>query len=31
MSVKELFFTVEESPDGGYTAIAFGESIFTEG
>ncbi len=29
--MKELFFIVEESPDGGYTARALGESIFTEG
>ncbi|MGC8690993.1 MAG: 2-oxoisovalerate dehydrogenase [Caldisericum sp.] len=27
----ELFFIVEESSDGGYTARALGESIFTEG
>jgi predicted RNase H-like HicB family nuclease len=31
MKVKEIFFIVEESPDGGYTARALGESIFTEG
>jgi predicted RNase H-like HicB family nuclease len=31
MKVKEIFFIVEESPDGGYTAMALGESIFTEG
>jgi len=29
--MKELFFIVEESSDGGYTARALGESIFTEG
>lgn len=28
--MNELFFLVEESPDGGYTARALGESIFTE-
>lgn len=27
---KELIFMVEEDPDGGYTAKALGESIFTE-
>src|ERR1700733_8674938 len=26
----ELIFTVEEAPEGGYTARALGESIFTE-
>jgi predicted RNase H-like HicB family nuclease len=31
MKVKEIIFIVEESPDGGYTARALGESIFTEG
>jgi len=31
MKVKEIIFIVEESPDGGYTAKALGESIFTEG
>ena len=30
MNVKEIIFIVEESPDGGYTARALGESIFTE-
>lgn len=28
--MKELIFTVEEAPEGGYTAQALGESIFTE-
>ena len=27
---KELGFLVEEAPEGGYTARALGESIFTE-
>lgn len=27
---KELVFLVEEAPEGGYTARALGESIFTE-
>jgi len=31
MKIKEIFFVVEESPEGGYTARALGESIFTEG
>ena len=26
----ELIFVVEEAPEGGYTARALGESIFTE-
>ena len=26
----EIVFLVEEDPDGGYTAKALGESIFTE-
>ena len=30
MKVKEIIFTVKESPEGGYTAKALGESIFTE-
>ncbi|MBK0377915.1 2-oxoisovalerate dehydrogenase [Mucilaginibacter segetis] len=29
--MNELFFLVEESLEGGYTAKAIGESIFTEG
>ena len=29
--MKELIFMVEESSEGGYTARALGESIFTEG
>ena len=29
-SPKELTFLVEEAPEGGYTARAMGESIFTE-
>ncbi len=28
--MKELFFMVEEAPEGGYTACALGASIFTE-
>ncbi|WP_423148543.1 2-oxoisovalerate dehydrogenase [Rubrolithibacter danxiaensis] len=28
--MKELFFLVEEAAEGGYTAKALGESIFTE-
>jgi len=28
--MSELIFLVEEAPDGGYTARALGESIFTE-
>jgi dephospho-CoA kinase len=28
--VEELVFLVEEAPEGGYTARALGESIFTE-
>lgn len=28
--MNELIFMVEDSPDGGYTAKALGESIFTE-
>lgn len=28
--MKELFFLVEESPEGGFTAKALGQSIFTE-
>ena len=27
---SELIFLVEEAPEGGYTARALGESIFTE-
>lgn len=29
--MQELFFLVEEQPEGGYTAHALGESIFTQG
>ena len=29
-TVTELIFMVEEAPEGGYTARALGESIFTE-
>ena len=29
-SLSELIFLVEESPEGGFTARALGESIFTE-
>ncbi|MBI4283517.1 MAG: 2-oxoisovalerate dehydrogenase [Chloroflexi bacterium] len=28
---KEVIFLVEEAPEGGYTAHALGEAIFTEG
>lgn len=28
--MTELIFVVEEAPEGGYTARALGESIFTE-
>lgn len=28
--MSELIFIVEEAPEGGYTARALGESIFTE-
>jgi hypothetical protein len=28
--VSDLIFLVEEAPEGGYTARALGESIFTE-
>ncbi len=28
--MRELIFVVEEAPEGGYTARALGESIFTE-
>ena len=28
--LKEVIFVVEEDPDGGFTAKALGESIFTE-
>jgi len=28
--MKEIIFLVEEAPEGGYTARAMGESIFTE-
>lgn len=29
-AVSELIFLVEEAPEGGYTARALGQSIFTE-
>ncbi len=28
--MREIIFLVEEAPEGGYTARALGESIFTE-
>ena len=28
--MEELIFMVEDAPEGGYTARALGESIFTE-
>lgn len=30
MNVPEVIFLVEEAPEGGFTARALGESIFTE-
>ncbi|MBV8086226.1 MAG: 2-oxoisovalerate dehydrogenase [Chloroflexi bacterium] len=30
MADAELIFVVEEAPEGGYTARALGEAIFTE-
>ena len=29
--MEEVFFLVEDSPDGGYSARALGVSIFTQG
>ncbi|RCR66467.1 type II toxin-antitoxin system HicB family antitoxin [Larkinella punicea] len=29
--MKELIFVVEEDPEGGYSARALGETIFTQG
>lgn len=29
--MRELIFLVEEDPEGGYTAQAVGENIFTQG
>ena len=29
--MTEIIFVIEEAPEGGYTARALGESIFTEG
>lgn len=29
-TINEILFLVEEAPEGGYTARALGESIFTE-
>lgn len=29
--MSEIIFLVEESPEGGYTARALGESVFTHG
>jgi predicted RNase H-like HicB family nuclease len=28
--MEEIFFLIEETPEGGYTARALGESIFTQ-
>ena len=28
--MKEIIFSIEEAPEGGYTARALGHSIFTE-
>jgi hypothetical protein len=30
MEMSEIIFLVEEAPEGGFTARALGESIFTE-
>ena len=30
MNNKEIIFIVEEAPEGGYTASALGNSIYTE-
>ena len=30
MRMKEIIFIVEDAPEGGYSARALGESIFTE-
>jgi hypothetical protein len=30
MDMNEIIFLVEEAPEGGYTARALGQSIFTE-
>jgi len=30
MKVKEIIFMVEQDPEGGYTAKALGQSVFTE-
>lgn len=30
MAMNELIFLVEEAPEGGFTAIALDESIYTE-
>lgn len=29
--MNEIIFLIEEAPEGGYTARALGESIFTDG
>lgn len=29
--MNELIFVVEDAPEGGYTARALGESVFTDG
>lgn len=29
--MSEIIFLIEDAPEGGYTARALGESIFTEG
>lgn len=31
MNVKEIIFMIEDEPEGGYTANALGESIYTQG
>jgi hypothetical protein len=31
MAEQEIIFSVEEAPEGGYTARALGHAIFTQG
>jgi hypothetical protein len=31
MAEQEIIFTVEDAPEGGYTARALGHAIFTQG
>ncbi len=30
MAMNEIFFLIQEAPEGGFTARALGQSIFTE-